>query len=139
MLKSMRLLPICALVGLLSACNAGTEGTSISAAVTSGSCIDMNNSNNTTCTITLTYNTGGTTGLSLGYTSSVTPPPAGITANSSFTNGMAACQSQISAITTSGSHTCPVTIVYSAGTATNTFLTFNLGGQSSGQIQVTGF
>ncbi len=126
------------LCATVSGCNAGDStappSQTISAIVTSNSCTGMTNAS--TCIISVTFNTNGVRGLSLGYTPSTLP--SSITSSGSFNTTFGSCQSLVA--TSTGSVPCPVTITYTGPNTggTNTNLNFTLGSATSNTIKVTG-
>ena len=112
---------------LLTSCNAGSTSTpTITATVSNGSCTGM--TNNSQCTINITYNTNGVGGVALAY--SPNPLSPGYSANTSFTTGVSNCQNTISSNTNSS---CSITIIYTyqGARAANNSLTFSLGTSSA--------
>lgn len=127
---------ICVIMGVYGCNNVGGTGNpSISAQVTSGNCSNFT-STNESCTVTITYNTNGATGISLGYTPN--PLPTAITSNGTFNSTFGACQTQVNN-SVSGQYSCPVTITYTSGIGGANFnLAFTLGNATSNTITVEG-
>lgn len=127
-----------AIMVILAGCNGVGSGQnpSISAAVigTPSTCTGLKNLGQ--CTIQITYNTNGVSGVTLG--TSPTSLPASITTNPSFSYGLTNCQNQV--VNNSSGPTCSMTITYTSPSngGTNVNLAFTLGSTTSNAIQVTG-
>ncbi|MDQ5921203.1 MAG: hypothetical protein QG673_1259 [Pseudomonadota bacterium] len=139
--KFKKLISICSLLALLVAvggCNAGDDSTStnqsISAEVTSGNCTNM--VQDSTCEITITYNTNGGSDLSLEAIPNPLPSSFG-NYSSTFYTTFGDCQNTVGI--TSGEVTCqPVVITYSSNGGTDIGLQFKLGDATSNSIPVSG-
>lgn len=124
----------------LSACDgAGSSlNPAISAAVIGSPSTCTNLTNGAQCTIQITYDTNGISGVALGTSPVQTALPGSITANPGFINSLTTCQNKIAGSV--GQSTCAMTITYTSvgGAGTNTNLAFTLGNTVSNAIQITG-
>lgn len=122
---------------VVAGCNVGGGlNPSISAAVIGSPSTCTGLTNNKQCTIQITYNTNGVSGVTLGTIPVQSSLPSSMTTNNSFIDGLTTCQNQVG--TSSGNTTCSLTLTYTSNGGTNINLAFTLGTATSNVIQVSG-
>lgn len=125
-MKLKNLLLLLGVVTICSSCIGDTDNPTISAKITGGVCRSMTTAD--TCSITLTYNTGGQSGLIFSISSGNIP------SNYFNLDGLNNCS------TTNTSNTCTVTVTYLAPSDADNItedLVFALGSAKSNAITIS--